>query len=169
MKRLWVAFGAVIVISFSILGWIGTRIHQEMPPIPDRVVTREGREVIGSGAIGQGQNIWQTMGGMEVGSVWGHGSYVAPDWTADSLRRELEHTLNEWARNEHGKAYKELDAEQQGALRARLEKTFRTNTYDAAARVIVIGEAGAPGDTVFALGAVALVWFVLKIRPEPEG
>ena len=140
MKRLWLAFGTVIVVSFSILGWIGTRIYQEMPPIPDRVVTREGRVVIGSGEIGQGQNIWQTMGGMEVGSVWGHGSYVAPDWTADSLRRELEFVLGEWARTEHGKPYKELGAEQKGALRARLEQTFRANTYDPASRTLVIDE-----------------------------
>lgn len=69
MKRLWMAFGAVIVISFSILGWIGTLIYQEMPPIPDRVVTREGRVAVGDGEVGQGQNIWQTMGGMEVGLV----------------------------------------------------------------------------------------------------
>jgi nitric oxide reductase subunit B len=145
VKRLWIAFGAVIVISFSILGWIGTRIYQEMPPIPDRVVTREGRVVIGDGEVGQGQNIWQTMGGMEVGSVWGHGSYVAPDWTADSLRRELEFVLNEWAEKEHGKKFADLDAEQKGALQGRLEKLFRTNTYDPATRTIVVDEVRARG------------------------
>jgi len=83
MKRLWFMLTGVMAASFAVLGWIGTRIYQEMPPIPDRVVTTEGRTVIEPGAIGEGQNVWQTMGGMEVGSVWGHGSYVAPDWTAD--------------------------------------------------------------------------------------
>ncbi|MGQ9635883.1 MAG: nitric-oxide reductase large subunit, partial [Bryobacteraceae bacterium] len=120
--------------------WIGTRIYQEMPPIPDRVVTREGRVVIGDAEVGQGQNIWQTMGGMEVGSVWGHDSYVAPDWTADSLRRELEYVLNEWAEREHGKEFEALDAEQKGALQGRVQKLFRTITYDRATRTIVIDE-----------------------------
>src|SRR5262245_28264296 len=88
MRRLWIALGVVVVFEFAVLGWIGTRIYQEMPPIPDRVVTADGREVVGPGVIMRGQQVWQTMGGMEVGSVWGHGSYVAPDWTADWLHRE---------------------------------------------------------------------------------
>ena len=41
MKKLWIAFGAILVFSFAVLGWIGTRIYQEMPPIPDRVVTTD--------------------------------------------------------------------------------------------------------------------------------
>jgi nitric oxide reductase large subunit len=28
-----------MAVSFAVPGWIGTRIYQEMPPIPDRVVT----------------------------------------------------------------------------------------------------------------------------------
>ena len=89
----------VMAVSFAVLGWIGTRIYQEMPPIPDRVVTTDGKTVIESGAIAEGQNVWQTMGGMEVGSVWGHGSYVAPDWTADWLHRECVFLLDRWARS----------------------------------------------------------------------
>jgi nitric oxide reductase subunit B len=38
--------------------------------------------------IEDGQNIWQTIGGMQQGSIWGHGSYLAPDWSADWLHRE---------------------------------------------------------------------------------
>ena len=48
--------------------------------------------------IEAGQNVWQSMGGMEVGSIWGHGSYVAPDWTADWLHREAVFMLDDWAR-----------------------------------------------------------------------
>jgi len=79
MHRLWIAFVLVLLVSFMILGWIGTRINAEKPPIPERVVTTEGTVLIDNGQIESGQNIWQSMGGMEVGSIWGHGSYVAPD------------------------------------------------------------------------------------------
>ncbi|MCS7465889.1 hypothetical protein NZK35_04275 [Stieleria sp. ICT_E10.1] len=65
MKRLWMAFAAVMMISFLILGWIGTRIFQEMPPIPDRFVTTDGVTLVDSGEIGEGQNVWQSMGGMQ--------------------------------------------------------------------------------------------------------
>jgi len=68
-----------------------------MPPIPDRVVSTDGMVVIASGEIERGQAVWQTMGGMSVGSIWGHGAYVAPDWTADWLHRECTSLLDAWA------------------------------------------------------------------------
>src|SRR6187397_2346560 len=102
MKRLWFSFVAVLVLSFSVLGWVGTRIYQEMPPIPDRIVTTSGESVIDAGEIAKGQNVWQSLGGMEVGSIWGHGSYVAPDWTADYLHRESLFILDDVSRKEFG-------------------------------------------------------------------
>jgi nitric oxide reductase subunit B len=51
--------------------------------------------------IKEGQNVWQSMGEQEVGSVWGHGAYVSPDWTADWLHRECVWILNTWAQAQH--------------------------------------------------------------------
>ena len=143
MKKLWISFAVVVAVSFGVLGWIGTRIYQEMPPIPDRVVTTDGKEVIASGEIGRGQNVWQSMGGMEVGSIWGHGSYVAPDWTADWLHREAMFVLNEWAGKESNGTFEQLPAEDQAKLRGRLTKLYRTNGYDAGTSAIVIDPARA--------------------------
>src|SRR5271154_3240019 len=42
MKRLWIAFGVVMIFSFSVLGWVGTRIYQEAPPLPDQVIATDG-------------------------------------------------------------------------------------------------------------------------------
>jgi nitric oxide reductase subunit B len=39
MKKLWIAFAVVMGVSFSVLGWIGTRIYQERPPLPVHVVS----------------------------------------------------------------------------------------------------------------------------------
>ncbi len=77
MRRLWLAFIAVMVVSFAILSWIGVRIYQEMPPIPDKVVTTDGDVLIGSGEITAGQNVWQAMGGMQVGSVESFAGWTA--------------------------------------------------------------------------------------------
>jgi nitric oxide reductase subunit B len=138
MRRLWITLSVVMLFGFAVLGWIGTRIYQEMPPIPERVVTTDGREVVGPGEIMRGQHVWQTMGGMETGSVWGHGSYVAPDWTADWLHRESEYALNAWATAEHAASYDRLDTERQAALRARLVQLMRTNRYDGSTGVLTI-------------------------------
>ena len=138
MRRLWWLFTAVVVASFLVLGWIGVRIYQEAPPIPREVVTTDGSVVIPPGDIEAGQNVWQSMGGMELGSIWGHGSYVAPDWTADWLHREALFVLEEWARSGVGQAYASLTAEQQAPLLARLKQTMRANTYDASNGVLRI-------------------------------
>jgi nitric oxide reductase subunit B len=138
MRRLWAAFILVLVLSFLVLGWVGTRIYQEAPPIPDRVVTTEGTVVIDPGAIQRGQNVWQSMGGMELGSVWGHGSYVAPDWTADWLHREAESILDEWSRDEYQSNFEGLDAEQRARLQGRLTRLMRVNRYDDATGTLTI-------------------------------
>ena len=127
MYRLWLGFGAVMILSFAVLGWIGTRIYQELPPIPDRVVTEDGRTVIDAGEIAKGQNVWQSLGGMEVGSIWGHGSYTAPDWTADYLHREAVFMLDAWAEQDFQRPYAELELEQQSQLRGRLENLLKNN------------------------------------------
>ena len=81
-KKLWAGFIAVIVISFSVLGYYGYEIYQKAPPIPDKVITESGDLIFTGQDIRDGQNVWQSMGGQEVGTIWGHGAYTAPDWTA---------------------------------------------------------------------------------------
>ena len=81
-RRLWIALGVVVLASFAVLLAVGRQVYEDAPHIADRVVDTRGREVIAAGDIQTGQRVWQAMGGMEVGSIWGHGSYVAPDWTA---------------------------------------------------------------------------------------
>ncbi|HEY0457727.1 MAG TPA: nitric-oxide reductase large subunit [Pyrinomonadaceae bacterium] len=138
MKKLWILFIAIFVMSFAVLGWIGTEIFRQAPPIPREVVTTDGTVLIGEGEVSNGQNVWQAMGGMQVGSIWGHGSYVAPDWTADYLHRESIFILNEWSNNEFGGNYESVASEQKAALRQRLENLIRTNTYDEASGRITL-------------------------------
>jgi nitric oxide reductase subunit B len=120
MKRKWIACALVVGASFVVLLGVGVRIYQEAPPIAHEIVTPDGHLVISGADIEAGQNVWQSMGGMEMGSIWGHGSYVAPDWTADSLHRELVVVLNGWARQESATGYEALPSERQAALRDRL-------------------------------------------------
>lgn len=138
MRRLWAGFIAMLVVSFAVLGWVGTRIYQEMPPIPAQVVTTDGRTVIDTGEVAAGQNVWETMGGMEVGSIWGHGSYVAPDWSADYLHREADFILDRWAHEEFQSDFAGLSAERKAQLTGRLAESLRRNTHDAATGRITV-------------------------------
>src|SRR5689334_10781920 len=132
MRRLWLAFIAVVGISFGILGWVGTRIYQQAPPVPDRVMADDGRVVFDVGDVALGQDVWRSFGGMELGSIWGHGAYVAPDWTADWLHRELVAVLDGWARTANGASYDVMPPEDQAGLRERLRAMYRVNRFDKA-------------------------------------
>jgi nitric oxide reductase subunit B len=88
IKRLWQILAISLVLSFSILLYLGQEVYFKAPPIPNAVQTINGQLIYSKQDIEDGQNIWQSVGGMQQGSVWGHGSYLAPDWTADWLHRE---------------------------------------------------------------------------------
>ncbi len=131
-RKLWLGLTTVVIASFAVLGYYGAEIYRLAPPIPQRVVTTDGKVLFTGDDIRDGQNVWQSLGGQEVGSIWGHGAYVAPDWSADWLHREARWMLDRWARQEHQQTYDNLPVEAQAALQARLQKELRTNTYDAA-------------------------------------
>src|SRR5690242_3059216 len=129
-RKLWFTLFGVIALSFLALGYFGREIYYQAPPIPKRVVTTDGKVLFTGQDIKDGQNVWQSMGGEEVGTVWGHGAYVAPDWSADWLHREATWLLDHWAQADHGKPFVGLRDEDQAALKARLKKELRVNTYD---------------------------------------
>jgi len=137
-RGLWIALTFVIIGSFAVLGGVGKHLIDNAPPIPAQVVTSDGRVLFDGDTIRNGQNVWQSLGGQEIGSIWGHGAYVAPDWTADWLHRESVYILNSWAAVAGAREYHALSAEQQAALRARLEQAMRTNTYDPSSGQITI-------------------------------
>ncbi|MNX09474.1 Nitric oxide reductase subunit B [compost metagenome] len=137
-RKYWAWLIGVIVASFAVLGYYGWEIYQVAPPIPERVVTTDGRQLFSRQDITNGQNVWQSMGGQEVGSVWGHGGYTAPDWTADWLHREAVWMLDQYATQDFGQPYARLNPEQQAALRARLQADLRTNTYDPATGTLTV-------------------------------
>lgn len=139
-RKLWIAFILVVGISFTALLYFGSEIYQKAPPLPSRVVNDSGNVLIDGQDIKDGQNVWQSIGGQEVGSVWGHGAYTAPDWTADYIHREAEFILDKWAQKDYGKKYDQLGAEVQASLLVRLKIMIRQNRYDPATGTITISE-----------------------------
>ncbi|HET8810805.1 MAG TPA: nitric-oxide reductase large subunit [Flavobacteriaceae bacterium] len=137
-KKLWIAFALVTGISFAVLLYFGYEIYQKAPPLPTKIVSSEGQTIIEGQDIKDGQNVWQSMGGQEVGSIWGHGAYLAPDWTADYIHREALFILNKWSERDFGKSYTELDNENRAALKSRLQEMLRENNYNPETGVISI-------------------------------
>lgn len=139
-RKLWILFSAVMLISFSVLGYYGFEIYQEMPPVPKSVQTKDGIVVFTEQEILDGQNVWQSIGGQEVGSIWGHGAYQAPDWTADWLHREALILLDRYAQQQYNKNYEQVSPAQQAALQVNLQNYIRKNTYDNNTGIIIISK-----------------------------
>lgn len=139
-RKLWIGFSLVMILSFGVLAYFGFEIYMQAPPVPKRVVTQDGSEVFSGEQIVRGQRVWQSIGGQEVGSVWGHGAYVAPDWSADFLHRELQFILDGWAQKENATQFENLPAETKAALKERLRLLVRENRFDKTLDKLTISE-----------------------------
>ena len=138
-RKLWLLLAALMTVSFAALLWSGRQIHHAAPPMPEQVVSSDGSLIYTREEIENGRRIWQSMGGMQLGSIWGHGGYVAPDWSADWLHREAGALLDRWAAQGYGAgSFDELDGERLAALEERLRTHMRANSYDPATGTITL-------------------------------
>ncbi len=116
ITRLWVQLAALVFfVGFTILGFLAVRTYQVTPPIPDEVITENGVVVFTGDDIMAGQGVFVANGLMEYGSIFGHGAYLGPDYTAEYLHRAAVEVLG---RKSGPGAGDEVAAE------------FKQNTYD---------------------------------------
>ena len=130
IRKLWFGFLTVITVSFAVLLYFGREIYRQAPPVPDKVVTTDGTLLFTGQDIKDGQNVWQSMGGQEMGTIWGHGAYQAPDWSADWLHREAVFLLDRFSVRSDSVKFMDLSAERQAAIKVELQEELRKNTYD---------------------------------------
>src|SRR5829696_5476696 len=108
----------VMLFGFFVLGLLAYRTYQAKPPLPQRVVDPAGTTLYTARDITAGQQVFLHNGLMEYGSVFGHGAYLGPDYTADYLRRS-----SEFVRRAYGGARSDRAT-------GRTIADFRTNRYD---------------------------------------
>ena len=137
-RKLWTWLGLICALSFAVLGWVGAEIYLAAPPIPKQIISADGTQLFGEGEVDRGQQAWLSAGGQQLGTVWGHGSYVAPDWSADWLHREAVALRELWAQRDFTAHFEDLSKSNQAYLNAKLKEEMRRNTYDKARGVIVV-------------------------------
>lgn len=129
-RKLWIGLGLVLLGTFLILGFFGREVYRHAPPIPTEVVTQDGRILMTHDEILEGQKVWQSIGGQQVGSIWGHGAYQAPDWSAEWVHREAVLLLDHIAKDSGASNYEALAPEEQARARALLQSELRQNRVD---------------------------------------
>ena len=123
-KKYWIAVVAVLIICFSILGYLGTDVYHQAPPVPTAYVSQDGQVLFTKEDILHGQSAWQSTGGQSVGTVLGHGAYQAPDWTADWLHKEVSVMLDIKSQEAFGVLYDQLGPVQQAAVKEVVKKEY---------------------------------------------
>ena len=110
------AVALVVLFGFFVLGLLAYRTYTEQPPIPERVVDPAGETIFTRDDVMAGQEVFLRNGLMEYGSIFGHGAYLGPDYTADYLHR--------------GAPCATLRRRRLGSARTRTIEDFQTNRYD---------------------------------------
>ena len=136
-KKYWLGLIAVLLVTFTFLGWGGVEIYRTAPPIPDQYIDTDGKVLITEEDILDGQSAWQRTGGQQLGSVLGHGAYQAPDWTADWLHRELVAWLDIRAEELYGRDFDAATDDQKAVLNAQLKKEYRGSAVNDKDQVVL--------------------------------
>src|SRR5262245_19065843 len=126
----------VMIFGFSVLATITALTYKNAPPIPERVTDGSGAVLFDERAILHGQEVFLKRGLMEHGTLWGHGAYLGPDYTAEYLHRLAETCNSRFARERSGSAAEPSaeDVEAAAPLTARL---LKQNRYAPATRTLV--------------------------------
>jgi nitric oxide reductase subunit B len=113
----WIqAVGLVVLCGFAVLGLLAYRTYTAEPPIAARTVGADGTVLFTRADVDAGQQVFLRAGLMEYGSIFGHGAYLGPDFTADYLHRAAELAL---------RTYGGSDQAHQQVI-----NDFQTNRYD---------------------------------------
>lgn len=129
-SRLKIYFVCSIVgsIIIGLIGYFFTA--RDLPPYPGKVVSTNGAVISGKDQIMTGQRVWQKYGLMDLGSVFGHGTYRGPDFTAQALHFMGLNMRENLSQSLYGESYTSVDTQSRGAVDAVVIDQIKTNRYD---------------------------------------
>lgn len=140
----WIrAILAVMVVGFAVLIAITVLGYRNAPPIPGKVVDAQGTTLFTGDDIRAGQAVFLHYGLMDNGTIWGHGAYLGPDFSASSLHQMGLDTADSLAQDQYDKPYAELDPARQAGIDAQVAVALKTNRYDAASDTLQLTAAEA--------------------------
>jgi nitric oxide reductase subunit B len=126
----------VMIVGFSVLSFITVLTYTNAPPIPERVTDGTGAVVFTGADIQMGQEVFLKYGLMEHGTLWGHGAYLGPDYSAEYLHRLSEVTRDTIAAEKYGKPFAQLSRDEQSVASARTITVLKENRYESGSRTL---------------------------------
>ena len=127
-----------MVLGFTVLIWLAVRSYQDAPPVPDRVVSASGEPIFTRQDILAGQQVFLRYGLMDNGTVWGHGAYLGPDYSAKYLHT-LSTDVRHWIAEDHyHRPYESLGGPERDGVDAETQLALKQNRYDASSGVLTL-------------------------------
>lgn len=126
----------VLIMGFTVLVWMATLSYRDAPPIPAKVVSATGKTLFTRGDIVAGQQVFLKYGLMENGTIWGHGAYLGPDFSATYLHALSVETAEAIALARFNRTPGELGAPDQAAVSAETGQLLKENRYNRHADVL---------------------------------
>jgi len=127
----------VLVLGFGVLIWISVRSYQDAPPIPQKVVGSSGETIFTREDILEGQQVFLKYGLMENGSIWGHGAYLGPDFSAEYLHTLTLHAAETLAKQNYGRTLSELSESERSAITAEVQQLLKQNRHDSRTNILI--------------------------------
>ena len=127
-----------MAIGFTVLILLTIKVHHDAPPIPGQVVQANGDVLFSKQNILHGQQVFLEHGLMDNGSIWGHGGYLGPDFSARYLHTLAVHAAETLSRQRFDLPFNELTAEQATMIEALVRAELKENRYDAASDTLTV-------------------------------
>jgi nitric oxide reductase subunit B len=130
----------VMVFGFTVLSFVTVQTYNNAPPIPRRVVDSTGVTLLTEDELLRGQEVFFKYALMEHGTLWGHGAYLGPDYSAEYLHRLTEISRDTLARARYGRSYRDLEAGPSLEIAEAVRLELKQNRYDSQTGVLVFSE-----------------------------
>lgn len=140
---LWWRNGVILVLifGFSTLVWLSIRAYRDGPPIPKRVVNPTGEILFTGDDIVAGQQVFLKYRLMENGTIWGHGAYLGPDFSAEYLHTLTLDAREATARQLYQRGWSSLAPAEQAVVNAQVQQALKENRYDPPTDVLTFTQA----------------------------
>jgi len=127
----------VMIVGFSVLIALTIKVRYDAAPIPERVVDPAGAVIFTRQNIQAGQEVFLKHGLMDNGSIWGHGGYLGPDFSASYLHNSAVHVAERLAQQRHGMPFAALAIEDRIAVEAAVRAQLKENRFDGATSTLM--------------------------------
>lgn len=132
----------ILLVEFAVLIWVttGSYYRDSQPPIPEKVTDNSGQVIFTGNDIQAGQEVFLQKGLMNNGSIWGHGAYLGPDFSAQYLHNLAIEVNNYLAIEKYNTQISAIDPGQKESLVGLTGEFLATNRYDAVSQNLIFTE-----------------------------